>query len=299
MNSRTPILRHSLLSLCGAVLLGHSLASHGASISDGRTAVALPEVRAELAALPAEIRAGMSRDQMAQFIANMLLDRRLEKAAIAAGTDRLPEVRASIARATRNTVVRAFVEAEIAKVAETLPNLDALAKERYETNKASYVLPDAIRVAHILLKVDPETPESSDGAVRAKAEKLLAEIREGGDFRALAEKHSADPGSAKRGGELPGWAEKGKLVGPFEEAAYALKPGELSGPVRTRFGYHIIKLLEKRPARQLPFDEVKDQLVKALHNEFLTAKRAEWMKTFEGDKAIVLDDATYEGLKKP
>jgi peptidyl-prolyl cis-trans isomerase C len=293
------LLKHFLTIPSVVALLGFPFAVQAAEISDGLTTVPLAEIQAELKALPADIRANMSRDQMARFISNTLTDRRLEKAAMAAGTANLPEVRASIARASRDVVIRAYVDGETKKLSQTLPDLEGVAKERYEANQASYVTPDAIRVAHILLRVDEETPEFTDAVARAKAEKLLAELRDGGDFGKLAEKHSEDLGSARRNGELPGWSEKGKLVPAFEEAAYALKPGEMSGLVRTRFGYHIIKLLEKREARQRPFEEVKGELVTSLRNEFLGAKRAEWMKAFQGDKPIVLDDATLEALKKP
>lgn len=299
MKQSTPVLRTFFISLSAVALLGLSSTSRAAEISDGLTSVPLTEIQAELNALPADIRTTLSRDQMARFISNMLLDRRLEKAAMAAGTANLPEVRASIARATRDVVVRAYVDGETKKLSQTLPDLEGLAKERYEANKASYVTPDAIRVAHILLRVDAETPESTDAVVRAKAEKLLAELRDGEDFGKLAEKYSEDLGSARRNGELQGWSEKGKLVPAFEEAAYALKPGELSGLVRTRVGYHIIKLLEKREARQLSFDEVKEPIMTGLRNDFLGTKRAEWMKAYQGNKPIVLDDATLEALRKP
>lgn len=281
------------------VLLSLATGSYANEISDGLSGLPLAEIQKELQSVPLAIRANMSRDQMARFVSNVLIDRRMEKAALAAGTANLPEVRAAIARATRDLVIRAFADGEAKKLAKTLPNLEGLAKERYEVNKASYVIPEAIRVAHILFLVNAEEPEKIDGVVRVKAEKLLTEIRNGGDFGALAKEHSEDRGSSRSKGELPGWSEKGKLVPPFEEAAYALKPGEISGLVRSRFGYHIIKLLEKREARQQPFEEVKEPIVSALHNEFLGKKRAEWTKTFQGDKPIVLDDATLEALKKP
>ncbi|MBW8458677.1 MAG: peptidylprolyl isomerase [Thiobacillus sp.] len=287
-------------NMLGAMaLLSLAAGSHAVEISDGLDGAPIAEIREELKSVPPDIRANMSREQVSRFISNMLIDRRMEKAALAAGTADLPEVRAGIARASRNVVVRAFADAEAKKLAQTLPDLDGLAKERYEVNKASYVIPEAIRVAHILLTVNVENPESSDEVVRAKAERLLAELRDGADFGELAQKHSEDRGSSRSKGELPGWSEKGKLVPPFEEAAYALKPGEVSGLVRTRFGYHIIKLLEKREARQQTFEEVKESIVSALRNEFLGSKRAEWNKAFLGNKPIVLDDATLEALKKP
>lgn len=280
-------------------LLSLAAGSHAVEISDGLDGAPIAEIHEELKSVPPDIRASMSREQLSRFISNMLIDRRMEKAALAAGTADLPEVRAGIAKATRNVVVRAYVDAEAKKLAQTLPDLDGLAKERYEVNKASYVIPEAIRVAHILLTVNAENPESSDEVVRVKAEKLLTELREGGDFGELAKKNSEDSGSSRSKGELPSWVEKGKLVPPFEEAAYALKPGEMSGLVRTRFGYHIIKLLEKREARQQTFEEVKEPILTALRNEFLSGKRVEWSKAFQGNKPIVLDDATLEALKKP
>lgn len=289
----------SLRALGAASLLGLAAGTQASELSDGLSGLPLSEVQTELKALPADIRASMSRNQMTQFISNLLVDRRIEKAAMAAGIANLPEVRASIARATRNVVVSAYVEGETKKLAQTLPDLEGLAKERYEVNKATYAVPEGIRVAHILFLVNEENPQSSDEVVRAKAEKILAELRNGADFGELAREHSEDHASARSKGELPGWANKGTLVPPFEEAAYALKPGVVSGLVRSRFGYHIIKLLEKREARQLSFDEVKGPIMTGLRNDFLGTKRAEWMKAFQGTKPIVLDDATLEALKKP
>jgi peptidyl-prolyl cis-trans isomerase C len=288
------------LNTLGAMLLmGLAAASHAQTLSDGRSSVSLAEVEQELQAVPAEVRASMNQEQMARFISNMLMDRRLAEAAAVAGTPDLPEVRASIARASRNIVVRAFVEDETQKLAASLPNLEGLAHERYEVNKASYVIPPAIRVSHILFRVNAEDPEKVDAAAKAKAEQVLVRLRNGEDFGKLAEEFSEDPGSARNKGELPGWAAKGKLVPPFEDAAYALKPGEISGLVRTRFGYHIIMLLEIREARQQSFEEVKASIMATLRNEFLARKREEWMKQFQGNKPIVLDDATLEALKKP
>lgn len=280
------------------LLLGLTSSLQATELSDGHGGVPLAEIQQELNSVPADVLANMSREQMARFISNVLIDRRMEKAAISAGTAELPAVRASMARAARDMLVRAYIDGETKKLALNLPDLEGLAKERYEVNKASYVIPEAIRVAHILLRVNAEDPAFSDEVVRVQAERLLIELRDGGDFGELAKKHSADIGSAGRNGELPGWSEKGKLVPPFELAAYALKPGEISGLVRTRFGYHIIKLLDKREARQQTFEEVKEQLLATVRNEFLSTKRMEWHKTFQGDKPIELDDATLEALKK-
>jgi peptidyl-prolyl cis-trans isomerase C len=287
------------LNTLGALLLmGLAAATHAQTLSDGRSSVPLTEIEQELQAVPAEVRASMNREQMARFISNMLIDRRMAVAAAAAGTPELPEVRASIARSSRNIVVRAFVEGETQNLAESLPNLEELAHERYEVNKASYVIPAAIRVSHILFRVNEEDPQKADAVVKARAEQVLVRLRNGEDFGKLAQELSEDPGSSRNKGELPGWSDKGKLVPAFEVVAYALKPGELSGVVRTRFGYHIIKLIEIREPRQQSFEEVKGSILAALRNEFLGRKREEWMKQFQGDTPIVLDDATLEALRK-
>ena len=268
-------------------------------ISDGLGSLSHEEIRRALEGAPASIRAQMNREQMSRYIGNMLLDRRLAEAARVAGTADLPQVRANIERATRDIVVRAYIDGEMAKAAANVPDLTELARERYMANLGTYVVPEAIRVAHILFAVNDEDETKRDAVVKAKAMQVLKELRAGADFSELAKTHSEDPGSKRMGGELPGWSEKGKFVPPFEAAAYALKPGEMSDLVRSRFGYHIIKLLEIREARQQTFEEVKEPLMTTLRNEYLNRKRAEWIKPFEGNKPIVLDDATLEALKKP
>ncbi|HEX8131184.1 MAG TPA: peptidylprolyl isomerase [Pyrinomonadaceae bacterium] len=102
--------------------------------------------------------------------------------------------------------------------------------------KASEAEIDAYLAAH---------PELAPKETKAKAEAVLAQLRAGGDFAALAKEHSVDTSNKDRGGDL-GWFGRGMMVKPFEDAAFALKPGELSGIVETQFGYHIIKLEERR-----------------------------------------------------
>lgn len=269
------------------------------ALSDGRGNVTYEEVRQELNSLPDNYREQMNREQMSRLVSSLLLDQRLAEAAKAAGIGDLPQVRASIARATRAILVRAYVDGEMAKAAERVPDLTELAKERYTVNQSRYVVPEGIRVAHILFAVNEEEEDKRDAVVRAKAIEVLKQLRDGADFAELAKEYSDDRGSKALGGEIPGWTEKGKFVPPFEAAAYALKPGEISGLVRTRYGYHIIKLLEKREARQQTFEEVKGPIVASLRDEYLGRKRAEWLKPFEGTKPIVVDDAMLEVLKRP
>lgn len=285
--------------LCGLAIMLVAPPVWATEVSDGLNNVSLTEIKRELETVPPQIRAAMSKDQMSRFISNMLIDRRIADAADTAGIAELPKVKAVIARATRDIVVRAYIEFEMDKAAASLPDLTELARERYMTTLDTYVVPEAIQVAHILFAVNEEDGNKRDAVVKAKAKEVLKALRGGADFAELAKEYSEDPGSKRTGGELPGWSEKGKFVPPFEVAAFALKPGEISDLVRSRFGYHIIKLQDKREARQQSFEEVKELIVTMLRNEWLGRKRAELLKPFEGNKPVELDNATLEALKKP
>jgi len=137
--------------------------------------------------------------------------------------------------------VRRWAEETIAK------NISVSAQEVhdfYVKNPDRFIRPDEINARHVLIKVGPGADEATVTEARKQIEKILAEAKQGADFAALAQKHSQGP-SAPKGGEL-GFLPRGRLVKPFEEAAFALKPGEISDVVRTQYGFHIIKLEARR-----------------------------------------------------
>lgn len=126
----------------------------------------------------------------------------------------------------------------------------------YAGNEAQFTEQAAVHASHILF----------DPADEATATAVLAEVREGGDFAALAKEYSKDPGSAANGGDL-GWPST-PFVPEFQEAADALDAGEISELVETTFGWHIIKVIEKRETRVKPLEEVKDQIVEILKQQY-------------------------------
>jgi len=129
----------------------------------------------------------------------------------------------------------------------------------YEENEHRLTLPDQVRVRHILLKWKPLGTQDDRAAIRDQMQPILDRARSGEDFATLAREFSEDSGTRQNGGDT-GLFVSGTMVPPFEEVAFALKPGEISDPVDTVFGVHILKLEERQEGSLMPFDEVREQL---------------------------------------
>lgn len=142
---------------------------------------------------------------------------------------------------------------------------DADARKFYDENIDKFKRPEQINASHILCKVDPKASAEEKKKAKEKAASLLKEIKGGKDFAELAKTNSDCP-SSKQGGDL-GLFGKGQMVPAFETAAFALKPGEVSDVVETQFGYHIIKVTEKKDAGTAKFEEVKDRIMDYLNNQ--------------------------------
>jgi len=146
-----------------------------------------------------------------------------------------------------------------AKLEAAIQPTDADLLRAYNENKDNYRTPERVNIRHILIKADAKDAKAQ-AAAKTKIEGLLKQARTSGtDFAELAKKNSEDPGSAAKGGEYDG-VVRGQMVPEFEKAAFALKPGEISDPVKTEYGFHIIKLISHEQANLKPFSEVKDQL---------------------------------------
>ena len=131
-------------------------------------------------------------------------------------------------------------------------------KQYYTAHLADYRVPNRVKVAHILFKTTGKTP-AQDAALEKTAQEVLAKIKAGADFGQMAKKYSEDSASAANGGVI-GWIERGQTVKAFEDVAFALNPGQVSGLVNTSYGIHIIKVLDKQTAHLKTFDEVKDSI---------------------------------------
>jgi peptidyl-prolyl cis-trans isomerase D len=136
----------------------------------------------------------------------------------------------------------------------------------YDKVKARYSEGEKRHAHHILIAVSDAKDAKADAAALAKANDIEAQLKSGKDFGELAKKYSADPGSAAQGGDL-GWAEKDAYVAPFADALFGLQAGQLSEPVKTQYGYHIIRLDEVRPAHVRSLEEVRPELTTEYRRE--------------------------------
>ncbi|MGH8490964.1 MAG: SurA N-terminal domain-containing protein, partial [Gammaproteobacteria bacterium] len=152
---------------------------------------------------------------------------------------------------------------EIAKQIEVTP--DALSRY-YDEHKSAYTLPEQRRAHHILIKVAKEAGQDAVEKARKEIEALAERMRKGESFEELAAKHSEDLGSKAKRGDL-GFFQRGVMAPPFEEAVYALKPGEISGAVRTDFGFHLIRLDGIKASKTKLFEEVRAEIEKNYRNE--------------------------------
>ena len=135
-------------------------------------------------------------------------------------------------------------------------------EQRYRDNAATYSTPEQVRASHILLK----TEGKDEAAVKKVAESVLAKVKAGGDFAALAKQYSEDDASKVNGGDLD-YFGRGAMVKEFDEAAFALKPGETSGLVKSQFGFHIIKVIDKRAAATRTLADVRTEIENQIRYE--------------------------------
>lgn len=153
-----------------------------------------------------------------------------------------------------------YIELSKEKLAENVPVTDDIIKGYYQDNKNQFTLPEKRHAEHILIKVDANTP-AGDKAALDKIAEIQKKLKAGESFEELAKTYSQDPGSAKTGGDL-GTFEQGVMVPAFDDAVFAMKEGEVSKPVKTEFGYHLIKLEKIIPKQQQPLSAVKAEVTK-------------------------------------
>jgi peptidyl-prolyl cis-trans isomerase D len=167
-----------------------------------------------------------------------------------------------------------LIDVEALRAKTVVPTADI--EREYNNNSEQYTTPEQVRASHILLK----TEGKDDAAVKARAEELLKQARGGADFAELAKKNSEDEASAKNGGDLD-YFGRGRMVPEFDQAVFAMRPGAISDLVKTQYGYHIIKLVDKKNAATRTLPEVRQQLTDQLAYQRAQAQAADLAQNLE------------------
>jgi len=161
---------------------------------------------------------------------------------------------------------------------------DQETKAFYASNPNFFKVPAQVRASHILIKVDPKADAAQKAAARKKIDDIQNQLKNGEDFSELAKRVSDCPSKTK-GGDL-GYFSRGQMVKAFDDVAFSLKPGEVSGIVETDFGFHIIKLTDKKPETTLAYEQVKDRLAAMLKNDKVEKETDLYLEKLKKDAKI-------------
>ena len=182
---------------------------------------------------------------------------------------------------SRDLAIRELIDKQVAqKVVVT----EEETKAYYDANPDQFKQPEQVKARHILIKVDPNASETQKAEARQEIKEIQQKLQNGDDFAGLAKEYSQGPSSVK-GGDL-GFFRRGQMVKPFEDAAFALKPNGISDIVETQFGYHLIKVEEKKPETTLVFTDIKDRLNQHLKEKKIDKEAKEYIEELKKDAKI-------------
>jgi peptidyl-prolyl cis-trans isomerase C len=288
------------LVLAALLSCGSSCAAEDAGsevlLRHGSVVVTRADYEAELQRVPAENRAEfqMSEKRVRDLLAQLFVSKSLAREARQLGLAQDPLVQ----RESELAVDRVLASARLDHLIRDakLPDFEPLAGEQYRADPQAFEAPVQVRVSHILIS----TQGRSEEAARQRAEQVRVQaVGVKKPFSALAAEYSDDPSVKKNHGDL-GLIAPGKTVKPFEDAAFALKkPGDISPVVKTPYGFEIIRLEERRPARKRSFEEVKPELVKKLRDEWITRLTREHVDEIRSAEDIYVNQEAISALKIP
>lgn len=189
------------------------------------------------------------------------------------GFDKRPEIKQQLEFFSDSFIATEYLKKEVAQ--KVVINPDEI-KKYYDSHQEEFKTPEMVKARHILIRVAPGSSEEDKKKAGEKVEDLLKRVKGGEEFDKLAGEFSEDPGTKAKGGDL-GLFPRGRMVKAFEDAAFALKPGELSGIVETQFGYHLIKVEERKEPSIEPFEKAKEQISQKFAQEQVRTKVAEFI----------------------
>ncbi|RLG11636.1 hypothetical protein DRN73_04830 [Candidatus Pacearchaeota archaeon] len=188
--------------------------------------------------------------------------------------DKNSEIQKRIKEITKRILAEGYIKKHVANIKINEEEL----KEYYEKNKNNYKIPQGVKIKHILIYVPKDADEKTEQQAFEKALKIRKKILEGTSFEEMVEKYSEDIVSKRKGGDF-GIIRKGKNISKMAEEIFKLKTGEISKPLRSLYGYHIVKVVEKIPAKILAYNEVKEEVKK----DYLKEKQNKLIKQILSD----------------
>jgi len=247
------------------------------------------EIQEELERASIESKVELAKTGLKKNITNLYVRRVLANEATKSDVAQNKLVLSAIEKAKERILSDAMLESLDQKNQPSLDAIEAYARTMYTANQQKYVIPEQLRASHILIRTGEQD-------AKTKMQDILKQIKAGADFEELAKTRSQDPGSAGKGGDL-GYFGRGRMIDQFEKIVFAMsKPGELSEVFDSPFGFHIIKLTDKKPAGVKSFAEVKDQLMKEAQNEILMQGRLKEQDRILKDAKF--NDQALETLEK-
>jgi peptidyl-prolyl cis-trans isomerase C len=268
-----------------------------ALISNGLITLTRADYDLELARLPADSRDGFGADpsRVNGLLNRMLVAKTLAAQARAAGIDKRPETQQRMAIETERLLVTIYVEsldAELAKEFAARSGIEAAARERWLADAGKYRTPETASVTHILF----ELSKHDKGEALKLAQDARAKVLAGADMNALATEISEDLSAKRNGGRIENVTRE-QVDPSFARAVFALaNPGDVSEPVLSRFGYHVIRLESKRAAQLQPFPDVKDAIIAEMRNQYVEQRRSERIAAIRNDPKIVVNEPAVEAL---
>jgi peptidyl-prolyl cis-trans isomerase C len=181
----------------------------------------------------------------------------------------------------RGLAIRELIERQITR---NVTVTDEESKAFYDGNPQFFKQPEQVKASHILIKAGADAGEPEKAEARKKIKEVQQKLKDGGDFAALAREYSEGPSNTS-GGDL-GFFRRGQMVKPFEDAAFAMEPNQVSDIVETRFGYHLIKVYEKKPEGVLAYTEVKDKLTQHLKQQKIDKEAVQYINQLKKDAKI-------------
>ncbi len=268
-------------------------------VQSSRLKITRAEFDAELANVPAGLRTefAANNDRVSKLMNSLLETKTLAGEARANGLDKDPEVQARIALQIDRVLAMARSE-QIERDAEAAfdrrrDEFVGRARELYLLERAKYTTPEQVRVTHILIKTDKHTKEE---ALKIASEVRARVVADGADFAAVARQYSEDPSAKSNGGSL-GWLAARQIDRAFWTGAIALqKQGDISEPVLTTFGYHIIRLDGKKAAELQPFDVVKEQALAEVKRDYVKGAKTAVLDQIFKDPTLQMNQPAIDSL---